>query len=125
MANLTRRTFAFAAASVTGLLAQDKSREITSASVPDDPAAPRVSDGTLPERLPFDSQIDFTRKDVTPKLLSFPLTSVRLLPGTFSAAHDANRKFILDQSPDRLLHVFRVKRRPPIQRRSFGRLGEA
>ncbi len=108
MAKLTRRTFALAATSAAGLLAQDKPREITSASVPEDPAAPSVSEGTLPSHLPFDSQLNFTRKDVAPKLRPFPLTNVRLLPGTFSAAHDANRKFIVEQSPDRLLHVFRV-----------------
>ncbi len=112
MAKLTRRNFALAAtaAATSGsLLAQNKPRgEITSASVPDDPAAPRVSENTLPPHLPFDSQIEFTRRSVTPKVLPFPMTSVRLLTGTFSKAQESNRKFIVDQSPDRLLHVFRI-----------------
>lgn len=108
MAKLTRRTFTFAAASAAAALSQEQSREITSASVPEDPAAPHVSEGTLPLRLPFDSKITFTRKDVAPKVQAFPLPAVRLLPGTFSAAHAANRAFILKQSPDRLLHVFRL-----------------
>jgi len=108
MAKLTRRSFTLAASSAA-LLAQDKPRaEITSASVPEDPAAPRVSEGTLPPHLPFDSQIEFTPHHVEPKVTPFPMTSVRLLTGTFSAAQEANRKFMLEQSPDRLLHVFRL-----------------
>jgi DUF1680 family protein len=108
MAKLTRRSFALAASSAA-LLAQEKPRpEITSASVPEDPIAPRVSQGTLPPHLPFDSQIDFTSHHVEPKVTPFPLTNVRLLTGTFSTAQEANRKFMLEQSPDRLLHVFRL-----------------
>ena len=30
------------------------------------------------------------------------------MPGVFQRAQDSNRQFLLDQSPDRLLHVFRV-----------------
>ena len=107
MANLTRRGFAFAAAA-SGLLAQEKSHEITSASVPGDPAAPRVSQGTLPARLPFDSPFEFVRNDVAPKVQPFSMTAVRLLPGIFQQAQEADRKFLTEQSPDRLLHVFRV-----------------
>jgi DUF1680 family protein len=36
------------------------------------------------------------------------MTSVRLLPGVCYHAQEANRKFLYEQSPDRLLHVFRV-----------------
>jgi len=108
MAKLTRRRFALTAAVTGSLLAQEKQREITSASVPEDPAAPRVSEGTLPARLPFDSQMEFTRTDVGAKVHPFPMTNVRLLPGVFQQAQQANRKFLTAQSPDRLLHVFRV-----------------
>ena len=107
MAKLTRRGFALGTVA-TGLLAQETARDITSASVPGDPAAPRVSEGTLPARLPFESPIEFARSDVALKIQPFPMTSVRLLPGVFYQAQEANRKFLYEQSPDRLLHVFRV-----------------
>ena len=108
MAKLTRRRFALAAASATALLSQDKPREITSASVLEDPIAPGVSEGTLPPQLPFDSQINFTRQDVAGKVKPFPLSSVRLLSGTFLSETEINNRFMFAQSPDRLLHVFRV-----------------
>ncbi len=83
MAKLTRRTFALAVTSAAGLLAQDKPREITSASVPDDPAAPHVSEGTLPPRLPFGSQIDFTRKDVNSQTPFVPSSMSVCCPAHF------------------------------------------
>jgi DUF1680 family protein len=107
MAKLTRRGFSLGAVG-SGLLAQEKSHEITSASVPGDPAAPRVSQGTLPAQLPFDSPINFSRSDVPSKVQPFPMSGVRLLPGVFQQAQEANRKFLYEQSPDRLLHVFRL-----------------
>jgi hypothetical protein len=107
MAKLTRRGFAMGSVAAA-LLAEEKQKEITSASVPGDPAAPHISEGTLPARLPFESQIDFTRCDVSAKVQPFPMANVRLLPGVFRDAQEANRKFLYEQSPDRLLHVFRV-----------------
>jgi DUF1680 family protein len=107
MAKLTRRGFALGTVA-TGLLAQEPSREITSASVPGDPAAPAPSGGTLSENLPFGPKIDFKRNDVTPRVRPFAMTEVRLLPGVFQKAQEANRKFLYEQTPDRLLHVFRA-----------------
>jgi uncharacterized protein len=40
--------------------------------------------------------------------LPFDLSRVRLLPGPFFDAAEVNRKFLLAQDPDRLLHMFRV-----------------
>jgi hypothetical protein len=37
----------------------------------------------------------------------FPMKNVRLQPGAFSAAAEANRKYLKTLSPDRLLHTFR------------------
>ncbi len=109
MAKLTRRGFTGALAFTAGSLAgQEKKHEITSASVPADPAAPRVSEGTLPESMPFAGPIEFTRNDQPRKMHHFAVAEVRLLPGVFQRAQEANRKFLLEQSPDRLLHVFRV-----------------
>jgi DUF1680 family protein len=107
MANLTRRGFA-SGALATGLMAQQKKREITSVSVPGDPAAPGVSAGTVAETLPFGPKVDFKREDITPKVRPFPMASVRLLPGVFQNAQWANRNFLNEQTPDRLLYVFRV-----------------
>ena len=39
---------------------------------------------------------------------SFPMKNVRLLPGAFSAAAEANRKYLKTLPPDRLLHTFRL-----------------
>ena len=38
----------------------------------------------------------------------FPMKNVRLLPGTFSAAAEANRKYLKTLPPERLLHTFRL-----------------
>jgi DUF1680 family protein len=38
----------------------------------------------------------------------FPMKNVRLLPGAFSAAAEANRKYLKTLPPDRLLHTFRL-----------------
>lgn len=107
MANLTRRGFALGTLA-TGLMGQEKERPITSVSVPGDPAAPTVSGGTLAESVPFAAKVEFKRNDVVPKVWPFPMTSVRLLPGVFEDAQQANRKFLYEQTPDRLLHVFRL-----------------
>jgi len=107
MAKLTRRGFAFGVAA-TGLLSQAQTREITSASVPGDPVAPAPSGGTLSENLPFGPKIEFKRNDVPPRVRPFVMTEVRLLPGAFHNAQEANRIFLYEQTPDRLLHVFRL-----------------
>ena len=104
---LTRRGFGIGSVGAA-LLAQEKTREITSASVPGDPDAPSVSEGTVPAELPFASEIDFTRRDVPHKIEPFPMASIRLLPGVAYDAQTANETFLSAQSPDRLLHVFRV-----------------
>ncbi|MEO8201714.1 MAG: beta-L-arabinofuranosidase domain-containing protein [Gemmatimonadota bacterium] len=43
-----------------------------------------------------------------PAALPFPLDCVRLLPGPFLDATQINRRFLLAQDPDRLLHMFRI-----------------
>jgi uncharacterized protein len=109
---MTRRELAagaLAAIAATGVSGQEKKkREVTAASVPTDPDAPGVQSGTLPEELPFGLTIEFVRRDAGARVKPFPMTDVRLLPGVFLEAQDANRAFLLAQSTDRLLHVFRV-----------------
>jgi uncharacterized protein len=109
---MTRRELAASAlaaiAATTASGQEKKKHEITSASVPSDPDAPGVQTGTLPEELPFGPTIEFVRRDAAARVEPFPMKDVRLLPGLFTQAQEANRAFILAQSPDRLLHVFRL-----------------
>jgi uncharacterized protein len=46
--------------------------------------------------------------EAAPRLTPFPLGRVRLGPGPFQDAEAWNRAFMLRQSPDRLLHTFRL-----------------
>jgi len=48
------------------------------------------------------------REVVVPQASAFPMKSVRLQPGAFSAAAEANRKYLKTLPPDRLLHTFRL-----------------
>ena len=45
---------------------------------------------------------------VVPQASPFQIKNVRLLPGAFSAAAEANRKYLKTLPPDRLLHTFRL-----------------
>ena len=45
---------------------------------------------------------------IEPQAIPFPMKNVRLLPGAFSAAAEANRKYLKTLPPDRLLHTFRL-----------------
>ncbi len=45
---------------------------------------------------------------VVPPASPFPMKNVRLQPGTFSAAAEANRRYLKTFPPDRLLHTFRL-----------------
>ena len=109
---LSRRAFS---AMVTGAGAatisnakQNATKQITQASVPGDPAAPAPQTGTLPEIAPFQSEVVFTRSVVPPRVKPFRMTEVRLLPGAFKDAQEANRAVLKNLPADRLLHSFRV-----------------
>ena len=45
---------------------------------------------------------------VRPQASAFPMKNVRLQPGVFSAAAEANRKYLKTLPTDRLLHTFRL-----------------
>ncbi|HET7470476.1 MAG TPA: beta-L-arabinofuranosidase domain-containing protein [Gemmatimonadales bacterium] len=45
---------------------------------------------------------------IVPPVRPFDLSAVRLLPGPFLDAMAVNRRFLLAQDPDRLLHMFRL-----------------
>src|SRR5579884_548296 len=100
-----RRSFLAAAgvAPVAGLLAAPPPRPVTQASVPEDPAAPREQVGTVPASSPFDEPLAFARKDFALRVKPFPLAQVRLLPGPFLKAQEANRALLHRYDADRLL----------------------
>lgn len=50
-----------------------------------------------------------TNREIVPvEAVPFPMKNVRLGPGAFSAAADANRRYLKTLPPDRLLHTFRL-----------------
>ncbi|MGC1449800.1 MAG: glycoside hydrolase family 127 protein [Candidatus Sulfotelmatobacter sp.] len=49
-----------------------------------------------------------SREVVPPQAVPFPMSDVRLGPGAFSAAAEANRRYLKTLPPDRLLHTFRL-----------------
>ncbi len=50
-----------------------------------------------------------TGREIVPlQAVPFPMSNVRLGPGPFSAAAEANRRYLKTLPPDRLLHTFRV-----------------
>jgi uncharacterized protein len=69
---------------------------------------------------PFGETITFTRSLVAPKVEAFRMTEVRLLPGTFADAQEANRAYVKRIDPDRLLHNFRVNAGLPSQAKPLG-----
>lgn len=49
------------------------------------------------------------REAVAPQTVPFPMSNVRLRPGTFSAAAEADRKYLKTLPVERLLHTFRLE----------------
>jgi hypothetical protein len=121
-AQLGRRVFltAAACAPVASLVAADPPRPVTQASVPDDPAAPKEQVGTVPPSLPFDAPLTFARKDFALRVQPFALAPVRLLPGPFLQAQEANRGLLRRYDADRLLHTFRNNAGLPSPVKPFG-----
>lgn len=110
-ARLSRRAFASASiggATATALLARENKQPITQASVPGDPDAPGPQAGTVPQILPFDGTLSFTRKQAALKVQPFSMTQVRLLPSVFYDAQEADRALLHKLPADRLLHTFRL-----------------
>ena len=54
------------------------------------------------------SSIQANREVVPVGAVPFPMKNVRLRPGAFSAAAEANRRYLRTLPPDRLLHTFRL-----------------
>jgi uncharacterized protein len=63
--------------------------------------------GAAPEVPPFQSAIEFSRKDVPPKVKPFPMGQVKLLPSLYTTAAEWNRGYLQRLPADRLLYNFR------------------
>lgn len=105
--SLSRRLFSAGLAALP-LMSQQQPKEITQASVPDDPDAPGPQTGTLPESAPFQTPLSFARRDRALRVEPFAMTQVRLLPGPFFDAQEANRTYMHALPADRLIHTFRL-----------------
>ena len=60
------------------------------------------------------------REVVPVKAVPFPMKSIRLGPGAFAAAADANRRYLKTLPPDRLLHTFRLTAELPSSAEPLG-----
>ncbi len=77
--------------------------------------------GTLPETAPFGEMITFKRADVQAKVQPYPMTQVRLLPGSpFAEAAEWNRGYMQRLGEDRLIHNFRLNAGLPSVAAPFG-----
>ncbi len=67
------------------------------------------------EAMPFDAPIEFSRQDVPAKAKPFPMSEVRLLPGSvFHDAQEWNRGYMARLPVDRLLYNFRANAGLPV-----------
>lgn len=73
-----------------------------------------------PEVPPFGETIVFTRKTIAPRVEGFQMTDVRLGPGLFKDAQQANLGFLTRLNADRLLHNFRVNAGLPSRAEPLG-----
>ena len=120
---LSRR--AFAATAIGGsaaavLRAGEQAKPVTQDSAPQDPEAPAPQKGTVAEVPPFGDTLVFTRSDVKPRVQPFPMTAVRLLPGPFKEAQEANLALLHKLPADRLVHTFRLNAGLPSAAQALG-----
>ena len=111
--NLSRRTFATALAGA-GALAPLRAQ-------PAPQNAPATHKRQAPEEAPpFGEIIAFKRKDTPARVEPFEPAEVRLLPGAFKRAQDANLAYLERLDADRLLHNFRVNAGLPSSAQPLG-----
>jgi uncharacterized protein len=112
---LTRRRFGVlvaAGAAATVLGAQEAQQPNT--------ASTRLAPGSfqrpfLPDTPAFDGPLEFTRRDVAPKVQPFPMSQVRLLPNNvYFDSHEWNRGYMARLPADRLLYTFRANAGLPV-----------
>jgi DUF1680 family protein len=108
--HVSRRNFgailAASGAAVPALVAQVNSPQQNPAP-PTTPEAPRRP--LVPDTPPFEGKLDFTRNVVSLKAEPFPMTQVRLLPGSiYYNAQEWNRGYMARLAADRLLYTFHI-----------------
>ena len=104
---VSRRSFAAVlagAGAAAPLLAQQQTTP-PAAGLPTQGASPQRP-GRPPEIAPFQDPIEFTHKDVAPKIQPFAMTQVRLSAGPFQDAQDWNRAYMAKLPADRLTYNF-------------------
>ncbi len=102
---VSRRNFAVAiagAGAAAPLLAQQAVTQAPAQAPP-----PQRRFGPPPEEPPFDAPLEFARKDVTRKVMPFPMQQVKLLPGMYTEVAEWNRGYMNRLTTDRLLYNFR------------------
>ncbi|MBV9155045.1 MAG: glycoside hydrolase family 127 protein [Acidobacteriaceae bacterium] len=99
--------------------AEKKAPQNANASPQNTSTAPRRRERP-PERPPFGETIDFKRNVLPPKVEAFRMQEIRLLPGSFKQAQDANLAYLKRLDPDRLLHNFRVNAGLPSSAKPLG-----
>ena len=113
--SLTRRRFGVLAAAgvaASALVAQDVQKRDTSST--------RLAPGSFPRPLvpdtpAFDGPLEFTRRDVAPRVWDFPMSQVRLLPNNvYFDSQEWNRGYMARLEADRLLYTFRANAGLPV-----------
>jgi DUF1680 family protein len=111
---VSRRVFGAtiaAGAALPAVVAQQEAPSAPATVAPDPNMGFR---GTAPEVPPFSGKLEFTRKDVAPKVSPFPMTQVRLLPSLFADAQEWNRGYMSRLTADRLLYNFHANAGLPV-----------
>ena len=112
---LTRRRFGVlvaAGAAATGLVAQEVQQPNAGST--------RLAPGSfqrplVPDTPAFDGPLEFTRRDVAPKVQPFPMSQVRLLPNSvYFDSQEWNRSYMARLQADRLLYTFRANAGLPV-----------
>src|SRR5690349_9706977 len=82
---------------------------------PSPPAPGNFRRPLAPDSPAFDGALEFTRQNVEPRVEPFPMTQVRLLPGSlYFNAQEWNRGYIARLAADRLLYTFRANAGLPV-----------
>jgi len=69
----------------------------------------------VPDVPPFAGRLEYARRQVALRVQPFPMSQVRLLPGTvFHDAQEWNRGYMARLAPERLLYTFRVNAGLPV-----------
>jgi len=107
ISGFSRRSFAGAIAGTSAAVTLAAQQQPAAPANPNTVAPQQPRNGPPPEVEPFAAPIEFTRRDVAPRVKPFPMTQVRVTGGVFKEAEDANRGYMSRLSADRLLYNFR------------------